>query len=154
IKYDQKNIAIITTHNSDYNFPSIIHEAESILNRNEYQVCLISKDNKHEIEKQILERITFNHVSDIIIVPTIHMISNPNINYYLILEKYNIIYVMINAYYDELEPLSNTINEEKGGYIQTEHLISLGHQNIVGFFKNDDLQGTKRMKGYLKAHRF
>src|SRR5699024_1948410 len=30
----------------------------------------------------------------------------------------------------------------------------LGHQNILGFFKNDDLQGTKRMKGYLKAHRF
>lgn len=154
IKYDQKNIAIITTHISDYIFPSIIHGAESILSRNDYQVSLFSTDNKHEIEKQILERIPFNNVSGIIIEPTLSMVSNPNLNYYLILEKYNIPYVMINAYYDELEPLSITINDEKGGYIQTEHLISLGHQNILGFFKNDDLQGTKRMKGYLKAHRF
>src|SRR5699024_10033702 len=116
-------------------------------------------------------RIPFNNVSGIIIEPTLSMVSNPNLNYYLILEKYNIPYVMINAYYDELEPLSITINDEKGGYIQTEHLISLGHQNILGFFKNDniiyirqqnilwifkndDIQDTKRMKGYLKAHRF
>src|SRR5699024_10107283 len=48
IKYDQNNIAIITTHISDYIFPSIIHGAESILSRNDYQVSLFSTDNKHE----------------------------------------------------------------------------------------------------------
>src|SRR5699024_6965887 len=42
IKYDQKNIAIITTHIADYIFPSIIHGAESILSRNDYQVSLFS----------------------------------------------------------------------------------------------------------------
>src|SRR5699024_9858545 len=115
---------------------------------------MFSTNNKHEIEKQIFEPIPYNNVRGMIIEPTLSMVSNPNLNYYLILEKYNIPYVMINAYYDELEPLSITINDEKGGYIQTEHLISLGHQNILGFFKNDDLQGTKRIKGYLKANRF
>ncbi|WP_158235278.1 substrate-binding domain-containing protein, partial [Pseudomonas sp. 2822-15] len=37
--------------------------------------------------------------------------------------------------------------------IQTEHLLSQGHKNIVGFFQTDDTQGIKRMKGYIKAHR-
>src|SRR5690625_1152637 len=60
---------------------------------------------------------------------------------------------MINAYYDELEPTSIVLDDEKGGYLQTEHLIKMGHKNIVGFFKTDDNQGAKRMKGYLKAHR-
>ncbi|WP_440898098.1 substrate-binding domain-containing protein [Amphibacillus sp. Q70] len=31
--------------------------------------------------------------------------------------------------------------------------MELGHDNIVCFFKNDDGQGSRRMKGYLKAHR-
>jgi len=60
---------------------------------------------------------------------------------------------MINAYYDELEPISIVMDDEKGGYIQTEHLIQLGHTNIAGFFKSDDIQGSRRMKGFLKAHR-
>src|SRR5699024_3919871 len=62
-------------------------------------------------------------------------------------------YIMINAYYDELEPLSITIDDELGGYLQVKHLIDLGHRNIIGFFKTDDIQGTRRMKGYLKALR-
>src|SRR5699024_6642382 len=90
IKYDQKNIAIITTHISDYIFPSIIHGAESILSRNDYQVSLFSTDNKHEIEKQILERITFNNVSSIIILLILSMVSNLYLTYYLIIKKYNI----------------------------------------------------------------
>ncbi|WP_405096683.1 GntR family transcriptional regulator [Oceanobacillus sp. FSL H7-0719] len=149
----QKNIAIITTHISDYIFPSIIQGAESLLSKNDYQISLFSTDNQHENEKQILEKILTYQVDGVIIEPTQSAISNPNINYYLNLEKLNIPYIMINAYYDELEPLSITIDDEKGGYVITEHLIEQGHRNILGFFKTDDLQGTKRMKGYLKAHR-
>src|SRR5699024_6901650 len=62
-------------------------------------------------------------------------------------------YIMINAFYDELEPISITLDDEKGAYLQAEHLIDLGHENVIGFFKTDDKQGSKRMKGYLKAHR-
>lgn len=149
----QKNIAIITTHISDYIFPSIIQGAESLLSKNDYQISLFSTDNKHENEKQILEKILTYQVDGVIIEPTKSAISNPNLNYYLNLEKLNIPYIMINAYYDELEPLSITIDDEKGGLAITNHLIEMGHKNILGFFKTDDLQGTRRMKGYLKAHR-
>lgn len=149
----QKNIAIIATHISDYIFPSIIQGAEFFLSKNDYQVSLFNTDNNHENEKQVLEKILTYQVDGVIVEPTKSAISNPNINYYLNLEKSNIPYIMINAYYDELEPLSIIINDEKGGFLQTEHLIELGHQNILGFFKTDDLRGTRRMKGYLKAHR-
>ena len=33
----------------------------------------------------------------------------------------------------------------------TEHLINLGHRNILGVFKSDDTQGQNRHKGYAKA---
>lgn len=149
----QKNIAIITTYISDYIFPSIIRGAESYLSKNGYQVSLFSTDNDHDNERKILEKILTQPFDGVIIEPTKSAIANPNINYYLNLERQEIPYLMINAYYDELEPFHIIVDDEKGGFIQTEHLIEQGHRNILGFFKNDDMQGTKRMKGYLKAHR-
>jgi GntR family transcriptional regulator of arabinose operon len=150
---NSKNIAIITTYISDYIFPSIIRGAEKYLSKNGYNVSLFSTDNNHETEKNVLETILSQNFDGVIVEPTKSAISNPNINYYLNLENQKTPYIMINSYYDELEPTSIILDDEKGGYLQTEHLIKLGHKNIVGFFKTDDNQGAKRMKGYLKAHR-
>ncbi|WP_099159486.1 GntR family transcriptional regulator [Virgibacillus ndiopensis] len=150
---NQKNIAIITTYISDYIFPSIIRGAESRLSEEGYQVSIFSTNNDHENEKRILEKILSQQFDGIIIEPTKSAYSNPNIGYYLNLERQSIPYIMINAYYDELEPISVVIDEEKGGFMQAEHLIKLGHKEIIGCFKTDDMQGTKRMKGFLKAHR-
>ncbi|WP_404330149.1 GntR family transcriptional regulator [Mesobacillus maritimus] len=150
---NKKSIAIIVTYISDYIFPSIIRGAESVLSQEGYQVSLFSTNNDHDNERKILETIIEQKFDGVIVEPTKSAISNPNIIYYLNLEALNIPYVMINAAYDELEPISVVLDDEKGGYIQTEHLIGLGHRNILGFFKTDDLQGLKRMKGYLKAQR-
>ncbi|WP_046176094.1 GntR family transcriptional regulator [Domibacillus indicus] len=149
----QKNIALITTYISDYIFPSIIRGAESILSEHGYHVTLFSTNNNHETEKEILEKILAGSFEGVIVEPTKSAFSNPNINYYLNLERQNVPYVMINAYYDELEPLYVAIDDEKGGFLQTEFLIKQGCRNIAGFFKTDDIQGVKRMKGFLKAHR-
>ena len=148
-----KSIAIVVTYISDYIFPSIIRGAEQYLSENGYQVSLFSTNNNHLNEKQILEKILSHNFNGIIFEPTKSAIANPNINYYLSIERKGTPFIMIHAYYDELEPLSITMNDEKGGFLQTEHLIKLGHNKIAGFFKTDDLQGTKRMKGYIKAHR-
>lgn len=148
-----KNVAIITTYISDYIFPSIIRGAEKFLSENGYNVSLFSTNNNHEIEKNVLETILSQKFDGVIVEPTKSAIANPNINYYLNLENQNTPYIMINSFYDELDPISITLDDEKGGFLQTSHLMDLGHKNIVGFFKTDDKQGSKRMKGYLKAHR-
>ncbi|PPA69967.1 GntR family transcriptional regulator [Jeotgalibacillus proteolyticus] len=148
-----KSIAIIVTYISDYIFPSIIRGAENVLRQAGFQVSLFSTNSDHSQERKILETIISRKFDGVIVEPTRSAIANPNINYYLNLEAQNIPYVMINAAYDELEPVNVVLDDEKGGYLQTEHLISSGHNDIVGFFKNDDLQGLKRMKGFIKAHR-
>lgn len=150
---NEKNIALITTYISDYIFPSIIRGAESVLSEQGYHVTLFSTNNNHDTEREVLERILSGSFDGVIVEPTKSALSNPNLNYYLSLERQNIPYVMINAYYDELEPLYVAVDDEKGGFLQTEYLIKQGYRNIAGFFKNDDLQGVKRMKGFLKAHR-
>ncbi|WP_200410945.1 GntR family transcriptional regulator [Virgibacillus salexigens] len=150
---DSKNIAIVTTYISDYIFPSIIRGAESRLSQEGYQVSIFSTNNDHHKERDILEKILSQSFDGVIVEPTRSAYSNPNINYYLNLERLGIPYIMINAYYDELEPTRLVMDDERGGYLQTEHLIQLGHTEIAGLFKTDDTQGTKRMKGFLKAHR-
>ncbi|MGY4691352.1 substrate-binding domain-containing protein [Salibacterium sp. K-3] len=149
----RKSIAIITTYISDYIFPYIIQGAESRLSAGGYNVILFNTNNDLEKEKSALENILSQHVEGIIVEPTRSAFTNPNINYYLNLENQQIPFVMINAFYEELEPLHLIMNDEKGGYMQTEHLLELGHRSIAGIFKNDDIQGTRRMKGFLKAHR-
>lgn len=151
--YENKKIAIITTYISDYIFPSIIRGAEAEISQEGYHVSLFSTNNDYENERRILETILSQRFDGVIVEPTRSASSNPNISYYLNLELLNIPYIMINAYYDELEPVCVVMDDEKGGYLQTEYLINEGHKKIIGFFKTDDLQGVKRMKGFIKALR-
>ncbi|MBP3953591.1 GntR family transcriptional regulator [Bacillus suaedae] len=152
-KAGNKNIAIITTYISDYIFPSIIRGAESYLSELGYQVSLYSTNNDLENEKKILEKILEQPIDGLIIEATKSSVSNSNFNYYFNLEKLNIPYIMINAIYEELDPFCLLMDDEKGGFTQTEHLIQQGHSSIAGFFKTDDSQGVQRMKGFIKAHR-
>lgn len=148
-----KNIAVITTYFSDYIFPTIIRGAERYLSANNYQMTVFSTNNDPELEKKYLESILSRQFDGIIVEPTKSALPNPNINYYLNIERLDIPYVMINAYYDELEPVHVIMNDTEGGRIATKKVIEEGHENILGFFKNDDIQGLKRMKGFIKAHR-
>lgn len=152
-KKKEKTIAILTTYISDYIFPSIIRGAESYLSEKGYTIYLASTNNNIDTEKRCLENILTQNVAGMIVEPTKSAITNPNLNYYLTLERMGVPYVMINAYYEGLCPPSITMDDERGGYLSTEHLIQLGHKRIIGIFKTDDLQGIKRMKGYVGAHR-
>jgi len=148
-----KNIAVITTYFSDYIFPTIIRGAEGYLSEKGYQVTVFSTNNDIEQERRCLEAVLSQQFDGLIVEPTKSGLPNPNINYYLNIERMGIPYVMINAYYEELEPTHLIMDDVEGGYKQTNHLIQQGHEHILGFFKNDDIQGTKRMKGFIQAHR-
>lgn len=148
-----KNIGVITTYLSDYIFPSIIKGIESFLTENGYSLTLACTNNDVEKEKICLQNMMDSNIDGLIVEPTKSNQFNPNINYYLELEKRNIPYLMINQFYSELIPPYIIMDDELGGYIATEHLISLGHKNIIGIFKTDDLQGINRMRGFMKAIR-
>ncbi|MFC4600355.1 substrate-binding domain-containing protein [Cohnella hongkongensis] len=148
-----KTIAIITSYIRDGIFPSIIRGAESYLSEKGYSILLASTNHNMEQEKKCLQNILTRRVDGLIVEPTKSAITNPNIGYYLNIENSGIPYVMINAFYPELSPLSLTMDDELGGFKATEHLIQLGHKRIAGIFKTDELQGGGRMKGFIRAHR-
>ncbi|MEH7095739.1 GntR family transcriptional regulator [Neobacillus vireti] len=148
-----KNIGVITTYISDYIFPSIIKGIESYLTAQGYSLTFACTDNDVEKEKQCLQTMLSRNIDGLIVEPTKSSNYNPNINYYLELEQNNIPYLMINQFYSQLMPPHIIMNDEHGGFIATEHLISLGHEKIIGLFKTDDLQGVNRMQGFIRAFR-
>jgi GntR family transcriptional regulator of arabinose operon len=148
-----KNIGVITTYISDYIFPSIIKGIESYLSAHGYSLTFACTDNDPEKEKQCLEAMMNRNIDGLIVEPTRSSSYNPNLHYYLEMEQNNTPYLMINQYYPQLNPPNIILNDEKGGFVATDHLIKLGHQKVIGLFKSDDIQGLNRMQGFIRAFR-
>lgn len=146
-----KTIGVITTYISDYIFPSIIRGIEGRLNKDNYSLLLASTNNDVKQEKKALEMMLSFGVDGLIIEPTKSNLYNPNIAYYLSFKEKDIPFIMINAYYEELDVPFFCLDDVQSGYLATKELISKGHTQIGLIFKTDDLQGKYRMKGYLKA---
>ncbi|WP_080876088.1 GntR family transcriptional regulator [Oceanobacillus timonensis] len=146
-----KTIGVITTYISDYIFPSIIRGIEGRLNEDNYSLLLASTNNDVEQEKKALEMMLSYGVDGLIVEPTKSNLYNPNIAYYLSFKEHGIPFIMINAYYEELEVPFLCLDDVQSGYIATNELITKGHQQIGLISKMDDLQGKFRMKGYIKA---
>ncbi|MBW4081459.1 substrate-binding domain-containing protein [Paenibacillus sp. S150] len=148
---NNKTIGVITTYISDYIFPSIIRGIESRLNEDNYSLLLASTNNDVAQEKKALEMMLSYGVDGLIIEPTKSNLYNPNIAYYLTFKEQDVPFIMINAYYEELEVPFFCLDDVQSSYLATKELIANGHTQIGIIAKMDDLQGKYRMKGYIKA---
>ena len=144
-------VGIVTTYISDYIFPHIVRGAEAVLRARGMGLYLSSTDNDKDRERESLRMMLDRGVGGLIIEPTKSAEGNPNLDQYLAFRYRGVPFVMINARYPELDCPCLVVDDEAGAYAATEHVIRLGHRRIAGFFKTDDLQGTRRMKGYLRA---
>lgn len=147
-----QTIGVITTYISDYIFPLIVQGMESELRNHGYQLLLSSTDNDRDKERECLEMMLDQSLSGIIVEPTKSGERNPNLSYFLTMENRKIPYLMVNARYEEMDSPCLRVDDERGGFLAAEHLISLGHRQLAGFFKTDDMQGIRRMKGFISAH--
>ncbi|QYR21228.1 GntR family transcriptional regulator [Paenibacillus sp. sptzw28] len=146
-------IGMMTTHISDYIFPTIVRGVESALRLQGGRLLLASTDNEKEKERESLESMLQQQLGGLIIEPTKSAEGNPNLDYFLSLEARNIPYVMLNERYSDLDAPCLKVDDELGGFRAAEHLAQLGHKRIAGFFKTDDFQGVYRMRGFLRCLR-
>jgi GntR family transcriptional regulator, arabinose operon transcriptional repressor len=149
---EMQAVGMVTTYISDYIFPHIVRGAEGVLRNRGYSLMLSSTDNAKEKERENLEFLLTQPIRGLIIEPTKSAQGNPNLSLYLSLQVNKIPFLMINERYPELHCPCLKMDDEAGGFAATRHLIELGHRNIAGFFKTDDLQGANRMKGFIRAH--
>ncbi|MFC4302294.1 GntR family transcriptional regulator [Cohnella boryungensis] len=150
---NNRTVGIITTSISDYIFPSIVRGVEAALKDKGYRLLLSSTDHRKDRERECLEMMLSHSVCALIVEPTKSAEGNPNFDNYMAIEDHGIPILMINESYPDLDCASVRMDDDAGGLMAAKYVLELGHRRIAGFFKTDDLQGVRRMKGYIRACR-
>lgn len=146
------NVAVVMTYLSDYIFPHIIRGIDEVLDKEGYSILLKSTHNYRKVEAKCLEEMVQKNIDGLIIEPSKSQIAFKNYDIFAMLERYQVPFVFVQGIYHGMESHPYVLlDDEKGGYMITKHLIDAGHKRIAGFFKADDMQGQERHRGYVRA---
>jgi len=150
-----RTVAVITTYISDYIFPSILREVETVLSRNNCTPSLFATQNQVANERRILMNLLQGApVDGILVEGTKTALPNPNIDLYRQLLDREIPLVFMNGNYPNLPGALSVLDDNfNGSRMLVEYLHRKGHQNIAGIFKSDDIQGHQRYEGYIATLR-
>jgi len=146
-----KTVGIITTYLDAYIFPSIIQGIETVLTKEGFTLQVMSTKNFVEHELRALQMMSKNNLDGLIIWPTKSALPCTNLDSYKLLSEKGLPMVFVDSYYPEFPGTYVAVNDEAIGITATNHLISMGHKNIIGIFPHEDRQGHLRYKGYAKA---
>ncbi len=91
-------------------------------------------------------------IAGLIVEPTQSALANTNMDLYQKIAQSHLPMVFINAHYPQLQAPYLEIKDKKAEYEMTKYLIKQGHKRILGIFQVDDLQGTRRMEGFINAY--
>ncbi len=148
------NIAVVTTYISDYIFPSILRAAQDVLSRNSCSLQLFDTQNQVICERDVLKSLLSHPVDGILVEGTKTALPNPNLDLYDKLRRKKIPMVFFNGIYPALSDAVSVLDDNYGGgYQLVEYLLGLGHRQIAGIFKGDDIQGIERYHGFISALR-
>lgn len=144
-----KMIAFIATYINDYIFPSIVRGAQERLDREGYALLLFGTGNDPAKEAAAIETIRERKVDGLIIEPSRSMLPNPNVERLKTLIESGLPVVSVHARYDGLDVPAVEVNDVGGGELVAEHLAALGHDQVGMIMKLDDIQGSRRLQGFL-----
>ena len=145
-------IGLVTTHLVDYIFPNIISGIDRIVSAHGYSLIVSNTHNQRENERRSLERLLDTQIAGLIVEPTQSALANTNMDLYQKIAQSHLPMVFINAHYPQLQAPYLEIKDKKAEYEMTRYLIKQGHKRILGIFQVDDLQGTRRMEGFINAY--
>lgn len=152
----RRSVAVVTTYISNYIFPTILREIETVLAANNGAPTLFATQNQVGSERRILQTLLDGDLPDGILVEgTKTGLPSPNLDLYEKLRQRGVPLVFMHGIYREMA--DNTVavmDDNRGGGRQlVEYLHQKGHTAIGGFFKSDDIQGVERYAGYVEAMR-
>ena len=140
-------IGLIVEDISNHFFASISKTIESVANESGYKVIYASTDNDDKKAHELVEMMRLHQVEGIIITPTGGIKSDIED---LIKQEKPV--VLFDRYFPDL-PVSHVVLDNfKGSYDMTNHLISKGYKNIAFITITSQMnQLQQRLAGYEQA---
>ena len=145
-------VGVISTYMDNYIFPSVIQGIEGVLSASGFALQLISTNNMVAGEAKALQFMLERRLDGLIVEPTRSALPCANLDLYRTISQRGIPLVFIDSFYPELSIPYVALDDEKAGYLATQHLISMGHRKISGVFPHSHRQAHLRYLGYVKAH--
>ena len=132
-------------------FGSVVHGIENVANENGYNVLLFQSNESREYEEKGLETFLTARVDGILV-----SLAKDTIDYshFIEIKKRGIPLVFFDRVNDELGVDSVVIDDYKGAFNATEHLIKQGYKNIAHISGPQHLKNfNDRIEGYRDALR-
>lgn len=126
----------------------IIKSIESIANNKGYNCIICNTDNNPEKEKAYLQLVSNNRVDGAVIIGG-HLANKNILN--LALNKNDLI-VLVNCLAEEMLIPTILVDNSKGSYLATEHLIEQGMEKIaIVMGSSNDFLESEKLAGYHQA---
>lgn len=143
------SVAVVTTYISDYIFPGILREAETVFSGNNCAPSLFATQNEVSNERRVLKNLLTMPIDGLLVEGTKAALPNPNLDLYQQIIAKGIPVVFFHGNYANLPGALSVLDDNfEGGRLLVEHLYNRGHKNIAGIFKSDDIQGHQRYAGF------
>lgn len=130
-------------------FGSVVHGIESIANENGYNILIYQSNESWEHEKKGIETFLSARVDGIMV----SIAKNTNdYSHFLNAQKAKMPLVFFDRVNDDLNIDSVTINDYKGAYLSTQHLLDEGYTRIAHISGPQHLKiFNDRLRGYMDA---
>ena len=130
-------------------FSSVVHGIERVMNANGYSILLYQSNESKSHESKGIETFLQSRVDGIIASITTETEDD---SAYREIIKRNVPLVFFDRELPSLKVSSVTIDDYKGGFIATEHLIKQGYSKILHITAEQNLNIFKeRLRGYIDA---
>ena len=130
-------------------FSSVVHGIEAVMNENGYSILLYQSQEHFDREKKGIETFLNSQVEGII--ASISLETDKSDAFAAVIKR-NMPLAFFDRILPDLEVPSVTIDDYRGGFIATEHLIKKGRKKIVHInqYRNVNIF-NERLRGYLDA---
>jgi LacI family transcriptional regulator len=148
LKYNKtKTIGVVIVDTQNPFYSDILKGIESAARKKDYQILFMNTDRKYETEQKAIRTFLERRVDGLIITSTQSKIDD-----LLYLQDISFPTVLVEFHDEKLKLDEVYIDDFKGGYIATNHLIEIGKKNIL-FFAGSSFKYASRMRceGYKKA---
>ncbi|WP_141504813.1 LacI family DNA-binding transcriptional regulator [Paenibacillus luteus] len=142
-----KTIAVIVADVSNPHFSIAVKEIETAARKQQYTTFILNSYEDQEVEKNAIFSALSKNVDGIIICPAQGSDNNMEI-----LQRLGIPFVLLGRHLENDTMDYVVSNDEEGGYLATQHLVELGHKDILFLNAHHSISSAReRLIGYKRA---
>ena len=142
-------VGVIVSDITDSYYGGIIDGIERVLNENDYYFLLSSTQNSPQKEELYLTRLRKSRVDGLLILGATQRFTDNEVRE---LARSGIPIVLVGRESPHPSVSAVTVDNFTGGFLATEHLIKLGHTEVVHITtRQPRIDGEQRLNGYESA---